>query len=312
MGDVEPKRLHHYALTEEIGSGRNGTVFRAFDLEQQRAVAVKLLRNEIMADHLFRKQVMARTTTAAQIDHPNIVTVTGIERIEGQYIIVSELVEGESVVEFYSRGVKHLAVFVDIATQLVAGLHEAHSRMVVHGNIHPSNVIIDNEGVVKLTDFGLHQVPGSVNKEQGTEVLCYLSPEQLAGHPPDFTSDLYSVGLVLYEMICGFPPFVADGADDLRRAIKSDPLELEPLRERGMPGDIVLLIEKLLARRSEDRFANTEELLVTIKAIGDFETHHRQCSGKAKSVWSPRQYMMVSALVVLIVILWIIIASYQH
>ncbi|MCK4632815.1 MAG: protein kinase, partial [candidate division Zixibacteria bacterium] len=109
MGEVEPKRLSQYALIEVIGSGRNGTVYRGFDMEQQRVVAVKVLREDIMAVLHFQKQAIARTMTVAHIDHPNIANVAIIEEVDGQYVIVSELVEGKSIGETNSsRGCAHL------------------------------------------------------------------------------------------------------------------------------------------------------------------------------------------------------------
>ncbi len=310
MGEVEPKRLSHYALTEEIGSGRNGTVYRGFDMEQQRVIAVKVLREGIMAVHNFQKQAIARTMTVAQIDHPNVANVTAIEKIDNLYVIISELVEGRSICETQGRG--NLKLFLNIALQLVTGLQEAHRQMVIHGNIRPSNVLMDREGVVKLTDFGLHQTPDAVAGEDDIEALRYLSPEQIDGHPPNFVSDLYSVGLVLYNLLCGSTPFQDGEADEVRWAIKSNPVNIEPLRERGIPGEIVLLVEKLTALKPEDRFANTEGLLITLEAIGDFESSHQHSFDQTGPKWSARQYLMVSVLIFLLIIFWIIITSYQN
>jgi len=311
MGEVELKRLNHYTLTEEIGCGRNGMVYSAFDLEQQRVVAVKVLRKSIMAVHQFQKQAIARTMTAAQIDHPNVANVAVIEEIEDQYVIVSELVGGKSICDVHRGGTGDLNRFLSIALQLVTGLQEAHRQMVIHGNIRPSNVLIDHEGVVKLTDFGLHQTPDAVAREEDVEALRYLSPEQIDGYPPNFVSDLYSVGLVFYELIRGSAPFEGGDADEVRWAIKSNPVNVEPLRGRGIPGDVVLLIEKLMARKPEDRFANTEELLITLEAIGDFERSHQYSFDHTGPKWSPRQYLMVSVLIILLIIFWIIIVSYK-
>jgi serine/threonine-protein kinase len=319
MGEVEPKRLSHYALTEEIGSGRNGTVYRGFDMEQQRVVAVKVLHESIMAVHHFQKQAIARTMTVAQIDHPNIANVAIIEEIDGQYVIVSELVESKSIDEIHSGrrcaeacGTSNLNRFLSIALQLATGLQEAHRQMVIHGNIRPSNVLIDQEGVVKLTDFGLHQTPDAVAGEEDIEALRYLSPEQIDGRPPNFVSDLYSVGLVFYDLLYGSIPIQDGKTNEVRWAIKSNPINIEPLRERGIPGEIVLLVEKLTALKPEDRFANTEELLITLEAIGDFESSHQHSHDQTGSRWSPRQYVMVSVLILLLIIFWIIVVSYQN
>jgi len=310
MEEIEPRQILHYSLSEKIGEGRNGEVYRAFDSNQRCWVAVKLLKAHATHDTLFQKQFISKNRVVAEMDHPNIATVVAVEKYDGNYLLVSELVEGESLSGVIAHENFDIIRFVDTAIHIVNGLKEAHDEMIVHGNLRPANIIITPDGNAKIIDFGLNINPESITEEKSPEAIRYLSPEQINGHAPNFTSDLYSAGLIFYEMITGKVAFNKNNYDKLAGSIRHFSPDLKALQVQKVPGDIILLINKLLAKNPEDRFENCSELLITLKAIKEFEEKSPHSSSNPKRKTTPRQYLLVSLLVILLIFLWSIIVSY--
>lgn len=310
MEEIEPRKILHYSLSDKIGEGRNGEVYRAFDSTQRCWVAVKLLRAHATHNTLFQNQFISKNRAVAEIDHPNIATIVAVEEYNDNFLLVSELVEGENLREIITREGFDIIRFLDTAIHIVNGLKEAHDEMIVHGNLRPTNIIINYDGNAKILDFGLNINPESISEEKSCEAIRYLSPEQMNGHAPNFTSDLYSAGLIFYEMITGKPAFTENDYDKLANAIRYISPDLKPLNTRKIPGDIILVINKLLEKKPEDRFENCSELLITLKAIKEFEEKSPDTSSSPKRKTTPRQYLLVSLLVILLIFLWSIIASY--
>jgi serine/threonine protein kinase len=310
MDENEPKQILHYTLAEKIGEGRNGEVYRAWDAAQSRWIALKLLRPELTDDFTFQKQVIAKTRAVTQLAHPNIATVSAIEVVEGRYVIASELIKGRTLTDVFSAEPLDCRRFVEMATQAAEGLNAAHSRMIVHGNLRGSNVLVSEGGTVKLLDFGLASDLSWEETTMTPAAIAYLSPEQLNEHAPNFVSDLYSLGVVLFEALAGQLPFSGSDVRLMANAIRHHPRDMALLQQRGLPGELILLIEKLIARQPGDRFANASELLVTLNAIKDFERSSPQDVRPTGRQTSPRQYLLVSFLIALLVVLWSIIAAH--
>ncbi|MDH4156601.1 MAG: serine/threonine protein kinase [candidate division Zixibacteria bacterium] len=306
------KRILHYRLVEKIGEGRNGEVYRTWDSDQRRWVAAKLIRPEIAADFAFQKQMVSRTRAVSRVDHPNIATVAAIEKDQGNYLIESELVSGQTLRDLIQSGKLDRRRLLDIVIEVTAGLMAAQSRMIPHGNLRSSNIMLTPDGHVKLLDFGLNCNPRRTAPDLTPDDIAYLAPEQLEGNPAHAASDLYSLGVVIYEMITGRLLLTAYEPGASPKNVRYRTPDLSLLRGEAIPGEILLLLEKLLAVNPDERFAGPGELMITLEAIHDFEVKHPKDTPADGRKATPRQYLMISLLVVLLVILWSIIASHYN
>ena len=222
--DLAGRSLAHYRVLEKLGRGGMGEVFLAEDLRLGRKVALKVLRPELTADprHLERFEREARSVAA--LNHPNIVTIHSVEEYEGLHFLVMELVEGETLADLLaSRGPFPLEELLDIALVLTRALETAHARGIVHRDLKPRNVMVSREGRVKILDFGVAWITDTTDTTgegeeddaetglTGTGVAVgtvhYMSPEQIQGHPIDSRTDLFSLGILLFEMATGERPF---------------------------------------------------------------------------------------------------------
>ena len=313
MDEVVLKRILHYRLVEKIGEGRNGEVYRTWDSDQRRWVAVKLIRPEVAADFAFQKQMLSRTRAVSHLDHPNIATIAAIEKVDGDYLIESELISGWTLKELIQSSELDRRRLLSVVIEITAGLVAAQSRMVSHGNLRSSNIMLTSDGHVKLLDFGLNSNPRRVAPELTADDIAYLAPEQLEGNPANAASDLYTLGVVIYEMISERLHTTVYDSGETSKNLRYRVPDLAPLvKSERLPGEILLLLEKLLAINPDDRFAGPSELMITLEAIHDFEIKHPKDTPAGGHKATPRQYLMISVLVVLLVILWSIIASHYN
>ena len=255
----EQRMIGHYRIVELLGSGAMGTVHVAVDTFIERAVAIKSLRAELTRDPDFVSRFRAEAASLARLNHPNIATLY-TPLLEGSDLyMVMELVRGRSLDEILRERGKPLGVKESLAiiAQAADGLAYAHEVGVIHRDIKPANLMIANDGRVKIMDFGIARVRGSVRLTRvGTAVgtPLYMSPEQCKGSEGDERSDVYSLAVVLYELLCGAPPFAAATEYDLIQAqIKAEPPPLIP-RAPGVSPKLEAAIMTALAKRPEQRF----------------------------------------------------------
>jgi serine/threonine-protein kinase len=257
--------LLHYQIVEELGSGGMGVVYKARDLKLERFVALKFLPAHLGADPHARQRFIQEAKAASALDHPNICTIHEIEESsEGQTFIVMAYCEGETLSDKIERGLLEIATAVDIAIQIAQGLAKAHASGIIHRDIKPANIIISPEGIVKIVDFGLAKLAGNVRlTSTGTTLgtAAYVSPEQLRGEKVDQRADIWSLGVVSYEMLTGRLPFLGEYPEAMFYTILNEnPPPVVSLRPK-IPMRLVECVEKTLRKKQAERYQRMDELV---------------------------------------------------
>jgi Tol biopolymer transport system component len=275
----------HYEVIAPIGRGGMGEVYLARDKNLDRKVALKFiaLTSDENRDHSRRFTREAKA--ASTLNHPNILTIYEIGQFKGSRYIASEFIEGMSLRQLLRRYKQiDLEQTIDIGIQILSAVSSAHAAGIIHRDIKPENIMIRDDGVVKVLDFGLAKLvsPGSVGSESLTRELGetspgmvlgtaqYMSPEQARGKKVDTRTDIWSIGVVLYEMLAGRPPFEGETATDLLAAIlKNEP---EPLAERrpDVTHDLELAVRKALVKDPEERYQVAKDFLLDMKLVRGF------------------------------------------
>ena len=244
------KMISHYQLDSFLGSGGMGTVWKAQDLGLKRPVAIKLLSGIREADRSSLERFQLEARAAAALDHAAVCTVYEIGEAEGVPFIAMAFIEGQTVAKKVHSGALDIAQALRIAAEVADGLEAAHSRGIVHRDIKAANIMVTPQGSAKILDFGVARmgfssgltVPGTV---MGTP--CYMSPEHVNGQPLDRRTDLWSLGVLLYEMLAGKLPFHGDNIVALVKAIHAPPPSLRALRS-DVPEEVERIVYKALAR----------------------------------------------------------------
>ena len=269
-----------YRLIEAIGAGGMAVVYKGIDTLLHRPIAVKILREAFASDPTFLARFHQEARSAARLDHPNAVTVYDVGRDGEQHYIVMEHVDGEDLKTLIRR-MEKLGVdqAVDIALQIAAGVGHAHKMGIIHCDIKPHNVLITKEGVAKVTDFGIARAlseSGLTDPDMIWGSPLYFSPEQAAGERPIPASDVYSIGVTLFEMLTGKPPFHAE---------KPTALALMHMREEPpppssfnpqVPPQLEWIVRKILAKEPSARYRTAEQLAVVLQ---EYKIHGEQVTG---------------------------------
>ncbi len=251
-------------LAEQIGSGGMAYVYRAEDLALGRTVAVKVLRENLTTDPEFIARFQREARAAANLSHPNIVTVYDVGQDHGRYYIVMEYVEGPTLKEL----IKAEAPFdieraLDLAIQICAGVGYAHRSGIIHCDVKPQNVLVTADGRAKVTDFGIARALSSATVPLADAVWGtphYAAPEQALGKPPTPAADVYAIGIILYEMLSGRLPFEADSYTALAlKHVNEEPPPLSQFNPR-VPDQLEHIVHKVLAKEPSARYRTAEQL----------------------------------------------------
>ena len=248
--NLEGKLLgNRYEIIEKIGNGGMATVYKATDKVLKRYVAVKILRDEFTTDEEFIKRFEVEAQSAARLTHPNIVSIFDVGVDENLYYIVMELIQGKTLKEIIikERGPLPWKWSINVAIQIASALEMAHKNNIIHRDIKPHNIIITEDGIAKVTDFGIAKaVSNSTITAFGTTIgsVHYFSPEHARGGFTDAKSDLYSLGVVMYEMVTGKVPFDADTPVSV--ALKH--MQEEPKEPIEVNPNIPMAVNKIIMR----------------------------------------------------------------
>jgi WD40 repeat protein/tRNA A-37 threonylcarbamoyl transferase component Bud32 len=305
-----PRTLGKFQLGELLGKGAFGAVYKARDTELDRVVAVKLPRAGAFATAEEQERFQREARSAGRLHHPGIVPVHEVGAVDGTPYIVSRYVEGRTLAEVLAEGRPPFRQSAALVAQVARALHYAHSVGVVHRDIKPSNILLDAEGRPYLADFGLAWRPGAeLSLTADGQVLgtpAYMAPEQAEGRHRDVgpRSDVYSLGVVLYELLAGARPFAGSGAALLRQVLQDEPAPPRR-RDRRIPRDLETVCLKAMARAPGDRYASAEELADDLQRFLNDELIRARPAGSLRRFgrWcrrNPRVALLTGAVFVLL------------
>src|SRR6059058_4305830 len=260
-----------YRLDAQIGSGGMSTVYRAFDSVLERRVAVKLMHREIAADTDQLERFRREARAVAQLSHPHIVGVIDAGEEDGRPYIVFEYVEGETLKDRIRRlGRLPVDEAIAYAIEIARALGAAHARHIVHRDVKPQNVLIDEEGSAKVTDFGIARSLDEEGLTADGRVLGttdYVSPEQALGHPVTGQSDVYSLGIVLFEMLTGEVPFRGENQVAVAMKHVREALPDVQYKRPEVSAALASVIDRATAKRQEDRYGDDAELIADLEDV---------------------------------------------
>jgi len=259
-------QLGRYALLSEIGQGAMGVVYKARDPVIDRIVAIKTINLTLPRDELgeYEARFYQEARAAGGLNHPNIVIIYDIGRSERVAYMAMELLEGEELRSILSdKQALPVALALDIARQVAEGLAYAHERHVIHRDIKPANIMIVRDGLVKITDFGIARMRTNEVKTMTGMILGspkYMSPEQIVGKAIDHRSDIFSLGVVLYEMLTGEAPFLADSVHGVMYQVLNFTPQPPSARNARLPALVDLIVAKALNKNPEQRYDDVKDL----------------------------------------------------
>ena len=263
------ERVSHYKILDKLGSGGMGEVYKAEDIKLKRTVALKFLPSNISFDLEAKKRFTHEAQSASALDHPNICTIHEIgETINGQLFISMACYEGETLKEKIKKGI--LNIDEDIILQICEGLKKAHQNKITHRDIKPANIFITKDGVIKILDFGLAKTKGQSHLTQvGTTIgtIDYMSPEQARGEEIDQRTDIWSLGIVIYEMLTGKLPFKGEYDQAIIYSILNEEPELN-----NLPKEILPVIKKAISKSPSERYQKVEEIINILISIKGYST----------------------------------------
>ena len=259
------ERIGNYQILGKVGAGGMGVVYKALDLKLERTVALKFLPHDLGVGELEKERFLREAKAASAFDHTNIGIIHGLEESsDGQLFIVMAYYEGETLAQKIRRGPLPASEAVDIAIQMARGLSEAHARNIIHRDIKPSNVILTSQRVAKIVDFGLARVLSTPSATQSLGIagtVAYMSPEQALGKELDQRSDIWSLGVVVAEMLTGKHPFKRDTLPSVMVAIMNQP----PEQMDGVPPELQRIIYRALAKDPANRYQSCKEFLADLE-----------------------------------------------
>jgi serine/threonine-protein kinase len=307
---MDLERISHYTIIREIGRGGMGVLYEAKDTRLGRAVALKFLLPRYLEDDVAKSRFVREAKAAAALDHPNICTVYDIEEMEGRCFIAMPYVDGVSLRQKLESGALEPDEAIGIAIQIARGLSAAHGKEIVHRDIKPGNILLGNDGQVRITDFGLVQLADQeriTRTDETVGTIRYMSPEQVRGETVDRRADIWALGVVLYEMLTGKRPFAGDFDEAVRYSILNrKPGALEDKQE-GVPDPLKPILRKALAKEAGKRYQSVEDMAADLETAGD--SLRAAESPDAPPPARRRNTVVgavVAAVVMLVVVAWIV------
>jgi serine/threonine protein kinase/Flp pilus assembly protein TadD len=275
---IEGTRLGRYEIRSKIGEGGMGEVYLAQDTKLDRKVALKILPADVAAHPDRMKRFVQEAKAASALNHPNIITIHEIDQTQASHFIASEFIDGETLHEHMRNAPLKLEQVLDVATQIASALSAAHSAGIVHRDIKPQNIMVRRDEIVKVLDFGLaklvEQTPLDAEAETRIQVqtqagmimgtIAYMSPEQTRGKVVDARTDIWSLGIVMYEMLANVTPFAEETASDSIAAILTK--EAPPLAE-SIPTDLRRIVRKCLQKKADERYQTVKDLFLDLKIL---------------------------------------------
>jgi len=284
IGDVD--RISHYEMMERIGRGGMGIVYKARDTRLGRIVALKFLPRHHEANPAARARLLAEARAASALDHPNIGVVYEIaETTDGRQFIAMAWYDGETLKERASRARLPVSEAVALASQLGSALEAAHAAGIIHRDVKPANVIITRSGTVRLVDFGIAKLVRADDQERSAAAgtVAYMSPEQTRDSILDTRTDIWSLGVLLYELLAGQRPFRGDTDDDVVSAIRSEePARLSGLRP-DVPEGVLSVIDKCMRKNPDERYQSAAELCEVLNRCDSSHVASGDQSGETSS-----------------------------
>jgi len=281
------KELKHFKIEKLLGRGGMGVVYRARDVRLDRPVALKVLRADLTANPDRRRRFLQEAKAASTVTHPSIAQIYDVDEIEGTTFIAMEFVEGQTVSQLIDKRELDLIGSVEIALQVAEGLSKAHEANIVHRDIKSDNIMVTRDGHAKLLDFGLAKLLDPVSADEESDVqdlketetyshtqpgtvmgtAAYMSPEQARGLPVNQASDVFSMGIVLYEMVTGELPFKGDTPLDTMHSIAFDEARPVTFIRRNLPPELHRVVSRCLRKKPADRYKNARALAADLKRL---------------------------------------------
>ena len=310
------KTILHYKIIERLGEGGMGVVYLAQDTKLEREVAIKFLPSNITSNSDERERFKIEAKAAAALNHPNITTIHAIEEFNDEMFIVMEYIDGKELKEEIASNPLPLTRVLDITTQIAEGLKAAHDKGIIHRDIKSANIMVTDAGDVKIMDFGLAKIGSGIQltKEHSTlGTIPYMSPEQAKGEDVDHRTDIWSFGVVLYEILTGEMPFKGDYEQAVIYSILNE--EPEPVTKLNpeISPELEEVVNRTLAKNPDDRFKNADKLLIDLKSI-EGTTKDIDSKTATSQNQKPKQkvayfYALIAVIIVMISIAGIIFFS---
>src|SRR3989442_5215995 len=278
-------RLGRYEVKSQLGAGGMGEVYLAQDTKLERKVALKILPADVAAHQERMRRFVQEAKSASALNHPNIITIHEIDEADSINFIATEFIDGETLRERLRSAPMKLGEVLDVAAQIASALSAAHAVGIVHRDVKPENVMLRRDGIVKVLDFGLAKLtergpPDSVDTEAPTRpaintepgmvmgTALYMSPEQARGLAVHASTDVFSLGILTYEMVAGRLPFEGESTNEIVASILSDK-EPSPLARyaREVPAELERIVEKALRKDREQRYQVSKEMLLDLKSL---------------------------------------------
>jgi serine/threonine protein kinase len=287
------REISHYKISDKLGEGGMGVVYKAEDTKLRRTVALKFLPRQTLGTEEDRARFIREAQAAAALDHASICTTYEISEAAGETFIAMAYLEGQTLEEKIKAGPIGPKETVDIIVQVAEGLREAHEKGIIHRDIKSANIMVGSRGQVKIMDFGLAKLAGATRLTKTATVMgtvAYMSPEQALGQPLDHRTDIWSLGVVLHEVLTGKLPFMAENdAALLHKIIYDEPDSATGINPYVPPG-LSVVVAKAMAKDREERYQSMAEFIQDIRSFQTLQTAPPSYSLKKISDENPQAY----------------------